>query len=71
LARRATDRKPPIWREARKNSSKLNERPENVYENKGSLWKNWGLSWNVIEKTGTYVFNPGMLLKTHWLFHSG
>jgi hypothetical protein len=41
----------------------LNERTGNVFENKGALWKTWERSWNVHENTGTYPFNPGMLLK--------
>jgi hypothetical protein len=51
--------------QAKKNSSKLNERPRNVHENKGPLWKNAGLSGYVYENTGTYPHNPGMLLKTN------
>jgi hypothetical protein len=36
-----------------KNSSKLNERPANVYENKGSLRKTLQESQNVYENKGT------------------
>jgi hypothetical protein len=32
---------------------KMNERYGNVYENKGPLWKTWGLSRNVYENKGT------------------
>jgi hypothetical protein len=37
----------------KKDRSKLNERPANVYENKGALWKARELSGNVYENTGT------------------
>jgi hypothetical protein len=37
--------------EAKKNSSKLNERTGNVYENKGALWKTRKRSGNVYENT--------------------
>jgi hypothetical protein len=50
--------------EATKNSLKLDERPTNVYENKGSEQKASEHSGNVIENTGAYQRNPGMLLKT-------
>ena len=50
LARRATDKKSVVAAEAKKNSSKLNERSGNVYENKGPLWKTRGRSRNVYEK---------------------
>ena len=50
--------------DAKNNSSKLNERRVNVYENKGTLWKTDGQSRNVAENKGTYRLNPGMLLKT-------
>jgi hypothetical protein len=36
-------------------TAKLNERTGNVYENKGSLWKTWEQSSNVIETKGTYL----------------
>jgi hypothetical protein len=39
VARRATDKKSFVAGGAKKNSSKLNERRGNVYENKGPLWK--------------------------------
>jgi hypothetical protein len=51
--RLGVDEKSPIWGPSKKNSSKLNERPRNVYENKGPLWKNAGLSWYVSENTVT------------------
>ena len=54
--------------EARKNFSKLTERPGNVYENKGPLWKTWEGSWNVTENKGAYWFNPGMLQKAKELY---
>ena len=54
LARRAPDEKSSIWREARKNSLKFNERCGNVDENKGPLWKTWWRSGNVVENKGTY-----------------
>ncbi len=48
-----------------KGSLKLNERCWNVYENKGRLWKTRIRNRNVIENKGTYLLNPGMLLKAH------
>jgi hypothetical protein len=54
--------------EAMKNSSKLNERSGNVYENKGPLWKTARRSWNVVENKGTYGYNPGMLLRINELY---
>ena len=49
------------WGKARKNSSKLTGRRENVYENKGPLWKTCGRSWNVIENKDSYTLEAGML----------
>jgi hypothetical protein len=43
----------PSGGEAKRNSSKMNERCGNVYENKGSLWKTWERGWNVYENKGT------------------
>jgi hypothetical protein len=31
----------------------MSERSRNVIENKGALWKTWGLSGNVYENKGT------------------
>jgi hypothetical protein len=45
------------------NSSKLNERTGNVYENKGPAWKTRGQSVYVFENAGTYLIYPGILLK--------
>jgi hypothetical protein len=42
---------------------KLQERTGNVYENKGSAYKDWERSGNVIENKGTYTFAGAMLLK--------
>jgi hypothetical protein len=42
-------------------TSKMTERRANVIENKGPMWKPWGRSGNVIEKTGTYLLKAGML----------
>jgi hypothetical protein len=42
---------------------KLQERTGNVYENKGSVRKEWERSGNVIENKSTYTFLEGMLLK--------
>jgi hypothetical protein len=53
LSRRAPDKKSFLAGEAKKNSSKLNGRSGNVYENKGSLWKTRGLSRNVYENKGS------------------
>jgi len=39
--------------EQEKNSSKLNDRSGNLYENKGSLWKTQGQSANVLENKGS------------------
>ena len=44
-------------------STKKTERPGNVYENKGSNFKNLERTWNVIENKRSYASNPGMLLK--------
>ena len=38
-------------------------RSGDVYENKGPLWKKWGLSGNLIENKGSYALKAGMLLK--------
>jgi hypothetical protein len=38
--------------EAKKNFSKLNERPGNFIENKWPLWKTWGRSGNFAENKG-------------------
>ena len=53
LARRATDKKSFVAGGAKKNSSKLNDRRGNVYENKGPLWKTQGQSANVFENKGS------------------
>jgi hypothetical protein len=37
------------WGKSKRDSSKMNERSGNVYENKGALWKNCERSWNVYE----------------------
>jgi hypothetical protein len=42
----------------------MNDRRGNVYENKGPLWRRWGLSWNVTENKDSYALKAGMLLKT-------
>jgi hypothetical protein len=34
-------------------NSFLTDQCGNVAENKGPLWKTWGLSWNVYENKGT------------------
>jgi hypothetical protein len=52
------------WQGARKNSSNLNERRGNVYENTGSASRGPERSGHVYDKTGTYVFKARMLLKT-------
>ena len=55
--------RPPEWpgAEQERNSSKLTGRRENVYENKGPLWKTCGRSWNVIENKDSYTLEAGML----------
>jgi hypothetical protein len=53
LVRHVTDNKSVVAGGAKENSSKLNERRGNVYENKGALWKIRGRNWNVYENTGT------------------
>jgi hypothetical protein len=57
------DHKSAVRGEARNNSSKINERRTNVYENKGPVWETSGQSRNVIENKTTYWSYPGMLLK--------
>jgi hypothetical protein len=52
LARHATDKKSLAPEEAKENSSKLNERRGNVYENKGPLWEAQGRSGYVYENKG-------------------
>jgi hypothetical protein len=52
LACRAADKKSVAAEEANKNSSKLNERRGNVYENKRPLWKTRRRSGNVYENKG-------------------
>jgi hypothetical protein len=46
-----------------KKSLKMNELCGNVYENKGSLLKEWRRSGNVIENKGTYGLKAGIVLK--------
>jgi hypothetical protein len=41
----------------------VNERGEDVYENKGPAFNTLGQSWNVIENKASYAFKAGMLLK--------
>jgi hypothetical protein len=53
LARRATDKKSFVAGGSKKNSSKLNERSGNLYENKAPLWKTRGQSANVFENKGS------------------
>jgi hypothetical protein len=48
---------------AKKNSSELDERRTNVYENKGPLWKTCRGSGNVVDNKSTYPSKAGMLLK--------
>jgi hypothetical protein len=57
------DNKSAVRGEARNNSSKMNERRTNVYENKGPLRRTSGQSRNVVENKSTYRSHPGMLLK--------
>jgi hypothetical protein len=45
----------------------MNERRTNVIENKGTLWKTWRKSGNVIENKGGYVSKAGMFFKTKGL----
>ncbi len=45
----------------------LHGRCENVYENKGPLWKNRRLSRNVYENKGSYSLKAGMYMKTRKL----
>ncbi len=45
----------------------LHERPANVYENKGTLWKKRDLSRNVYENKGSYSQNAGMYMKIQQL----
>jgi hypothetical protein len=49
----------------------MNEQRRNLIENKGLLWKSWQRTGNVIENTGSYTPEPGMLLKTKWLVAGG
>ena len=42
----------------------MDERPRNVYENKGWLWKTPGPILYLIENKSAYQPIPGMLLKT-------
>ena len=51
------------WKEARKNSSKMNDRRGNVYENKGPQWKTCARGWNVIENKDSYALEAGISLK--------
>ncbi len=46
---------PLLQTKERKNSSKMNERSGNVYENKGSAFKTRQRSGNVIENKGSYA----------------
>jgi len=55
------DEQSNIWRETKRN---LNERPRNVYENKGVLLKSCGRSRYLIENKCAYQHNPVILLKT-------
>jgi len=48
---------------AKKDSLKLNERSQNVYENKGSPWKTQERGWNAYENKGSYPVKARMLLK--------
>jgi hypothetical protein len=50
--RHARDKKSVIAGEAKKNSSKMNERRGNLYENKGPLCKIRSQSGNVYENKG-------------------
>ena len=43
---------------------KMNDRRENVIENKGSLFNSSRRSGNVLGNKGSYAQNPGILLKT-------
>jgi len=52
-ARRARDKKSVIAGEAKKNSSKMNERRGNLYENKGLPSKTRSQSGNVPENKGS------------------
>jgi hypothetical protein len=61
----AVNKKPFMGDEAGGNSSKLNERTGNFYENKGALRKTCGRASYFYENTGTYPLYPGMLLKTN------
>ena len=56
---------PPTASSSRKgkNSSKLNERTGNLYENKGRLRRTWERSWNVNENKGGKPSNAGMFMK--------
>ena len=60
-------RSPFSEEEERKNSLKMNDRRENVYENKGSAFQSLQKSGNVIENKDSYALKPGMLLKTNML----
>jgi hypothetical protein len=54
---------------SKQDPSKLKEQSRNVYENKGSLWKTWERSCNVIENKWTYGARPVILLKIKELIH--
>jgi hypothetical protein len=43
---------PPTGKEETVVTLKMTERYAYVTENKGPLWKTWGLSWNVYENKG-------------------
>jgi hypothetical protein len=53
LSRDTPDKKSTFSREAKNNSSKMNELSGDVFENKGPLWKTQRLSRNVYKKTGS------------------
>ena len=54
-------------REKEKNSLKMRDQRENVYENKGSEFHERRQSGNIIENTGSYALKAGMLLKTKYV----
>ena len=60
FARRATDKKSILARQAKKDFLKLTERHGNVYESKGPLWKTWGRTGNVYQNKDSWLFKPGM-----------